>query len=134
MDVRIVEGMEHIALDDVMALMAQTYWANTRPREQMERAARASRCFGAYVEGESRLAAFARIVTDGATMYYLCDVIVDEAHRGRGVGTALVGHVLDLPEIRDLKGHLVTYDAHALYRKFGFETLEGRYMAKKLGC
>ena len=95
---------------------------------------RNSSCFGVRVESEDHLVGFARVISDFATTYYLCDVVIDSAYRGCGLGTALVGHIVSLPEYTGLRGLLLTRDAHALYRKFGFEVLDGRAMVKALNC
>ena len=47
-----------------------------------------------------------------------------------GLGTALVSHIVSLPELSGLRGFLITRDAHDLYRKFGFEVVDGRVMIK----
>jgi N-acetylglutamate synthase-like GNAT family acetyltransferase len=55
---------------------------------------------------------------------WLCDVFVDPAVRGRGVGVALienVGAALDALNLRRVA--LATSSAHGLYAKFGFETV-----------
>ena len=42
----------------------------------------------------------ARVVTDRATVGYLCDVIIAEAHRGKGAGQWLLQTILDHPDLR----------------------------------
>ena len=39
-----------------------------------------------------------------------------------------------LPEYQGLRGMLITRDAHGLYEKFGYETLNDRFMVKGLNC
>lgn len=130
MNYRIVEGRDNIPLDDVVRLLKTTYWAKDRTVEQIDRAMCHSACYGILLEGETRLAGFARVITDETTAYYLCDVVVDEAFRGMGLGTALVAHIANSPEYAGLRAILITRDAHALYRKFGFEVLNDRVMVK----
>lgn len=134
MDYRIVDGSENMKVEDVARLLWTTYWANRRSIEQIENAMRHSSCYGVYVEGVEPLVGFARVITDYATSYYLCDVVIDAAYRGRGLGTALVRHVVTRPELDGLRGMLITRDAHDLYRKFGYEVLDGRFMVKALNC
>lgn len=130
----IVDGSEHMDLNDIALLLQATYWANTRTFEQIEKSVRQSSCYGVYVEGDPRLAGFARVISDYATTYYLCDVVIDPQYRGKGLGTALVSHIEALPEYSGLRGMLLTRDAHDLYRKFGYEVLNGRVMVKGLNC
>lgn len=134
MDCRIVRDLNDMPLSEVERLLKATYWADRRPSEQIERSMRHSACFGVRVDGEARLVGFARVISDDATTYYLCDVVIDPDYRGRGLGTALVAHIVSLPEYASLRGLLITRDAHALYRKFGFETVDGRAMVKALNC
>ena len=129
MDYRIV-GSEEIKVRDVSELLKNTYWANRRSLTQIETSMRNSSCYGVYLDGENKLAGFARVISDFATTYYLCDVVVDPAYRGRGLGKALVKHIVSLPEYASLRGFLMTKDAHGLYEKFGFVPVEGRAMVK----
>lgn len=130
MDYRIVEGAENMKLEDVVRLLRMTYWADKRPVETVEKSLQNSACFGVRVEGVDALAGFARVISDHATFFYLSDVVVDEAFRGRGLGKALVGHILSRPEYRGLRGFLITRDAHGLYRPFGFEVVNDRIMVR----
>ena len=127
---RIVEGKENIELCDVVRLLRTTYWAGNRPEEVIERAMQNSACFGIALEGSETLAGFARVITDYATNYYLCDVVVDPACRGRGLGKALVSHIVSYPALAGLRGFLITRDAHGFYRPFGFETVNDRVMIR----
>jgi GNAT superfamily N-acetyltransferase len=61
---------------------------------------------------------YARTVTDGISLAYLADVYVLDAHRGKGLGAALVGFAIDHgPQWRWI---LHTRDAAPLYARFGF--------------
>ncbi len=130
MHCKILEGAENIRLEDVVRLLRATYWAGQRPVEKIEASMKHSACFGVWLEEEEKLVGFARVISDYATTYYLCDVIIDEAYRGRGLGTALISHIESRPEYAGLRGLLLTRDAHGLYAKFGFETVSGRAMVK----
>ena len=130
MDYRIIEGAENIPLSDVARLLHTTYWADKRPVEVIERSMQHSACFGICSEGSNGLVAFARVITDYATNYYLCDVVVDPACRGLGLGKALVSHIVSHPFLAGLRGFLITRDAQGLYRPFGFEVVDGRIMVR----
>ena len=134
MQTRIVDGADQMRIEDIVRLLRMTYWANRRPVETIEKSIRHSSCYGVYVEGEEKLVGFARVISDYATTYYLCDVIVDPEYRGRGLGTALVSHIESRPEYAGLRGFLITRDAHALYQKFGYAVLNDRVMVKSLNC
>ena len=134
MKYRIVDDLSQMNLDDIIKLLKSTYWADKRSDEQIEKSARNSSCYGIFVEGEDKLAGFARVISDYATTYYLCDVVIDEDYQHKGLGTALVSYIESLPVYEGLRGILVTRDAHSLYRKFGYEVVDGRVMIKGLNC
>ena len=134
MNYRIVDDLDQMNLSDIIRLLKSTYWADKRSDEQIEKSARNSSCYGIYVEGEKKLAGFARVISDYATTYYLCDVVIDEDYQHKGLGTALVSYIESLPVYEGLCGILVTRDAHSLYRKFGYEVVDGRVMIKGLNC
>jgi GNAT superfamily N-acetyltransferase len=103
-------------------IAGQSYWAQGIPEATMNKAIDHSLCFGVY-RGAAQVG-FARVVTDRTTFAYLCDVFVDEAHRGAGLGKWLVTCVLAHPDLQGLRRFaLMTRDAHELYRRFGFEPL-----------
>ena len=113
---------DRLDLDRVHAWLAgDAYWARGRERETVARSFAGSIGFGVYRAGDGRQVAVARVVTDGATFAWLCDVYVDPAERGRGLGTWLAGAVRDhLAELGVGRILLATLDAHRVYAKLGF--------------
>jgi GNAT superfamily N-acetyltransferase len=100
-------------------LSGQSYWARGRSLETVRRSIENSLCFGVYGP-EKRQVGFARVVTDHATFAWMCDVFVLEAHRGRGLGKALVEKIIGHPDLQGLKRFLLaTRDAHGFYRQYG---------------
>ncbi|MFF3742317.1 GNAT family N-acetyltransferase [Streptomyces sp. NPDC002566] len=113
-------------------LSTDAYWALGREREKQDRAIAGSLNFGVYDVASGEQVAYARVVTDRATFAWLCDVYVDPAVRGKGIGTSLVAAVRDHLQPYGLRRMLLaTQDAHGVYEKAGFEALEdpGRWMA-----
>ena len=131
---RILDGREKMDIQDIIRLLKSTYWADRRSEEQIGRSVLNSSCYGVYLEEEEKLVGFARVISDYATTYYRCDVVIDQDYRSRGLGTALVSYIESLPLYRGLRGVLITRDAHSLYRKLGYEVLDGRVMVKNLNC
>ena len=109
MGFRIVEGAENMKTEEVAQLLHTTYWAEKRPVERIETSMANSACFGVYSEEAGALVGFARVITDWATTYYLCDVVIDPAYRGRGLGKALVGHIEALPALSGLRAFLLVH-------------------------
>ncbi|HEY2659280.1 MAG TPA: GNAT family N-acetyltransferase [Caulobacteraceae bacterium] len=103
----------------------QSYWAAGIPLGTFRRAVENSLVVGAY-DAAGEMAAMARVVTDSATFGWICDVFVDEAHRGAGLGRALMAYLKDHPDLQGFRRrHLATRDAHSLYAQFGFTPLTG---------
>ncbi|WP_053652244.1 GNAT family N-acetyltransferase [Micromonospora sp. NRRL B-16802] len=106
-------------------LSTDAYWALGRDRETVVRAFAGSLPFGVYRPEDGRPVAVARVVTDGATFAWLCDVYVDRAARGIGLGgwlaEAVRDHLADLGVRRIL---LATNDAHQVYARVGFTPLD----------
>ncbi|MCD4526481.1 GNAT family N-acetyltransferase [Nocardioides sp. cx-173] len=107
-------------------LSEDAYWAIGRSREVVERAIEGSLSFGAYDDG--RQVGYARVVTDRATFAWVCDVYVDRAARGHGVGKALVAAIdATLRGLGVRRAMLATEDAHALYAAVGFAPLPDQH-------
>jgi len=119
-------------IDDqrVFEMLSQTYWAKDYPQEVVTRAIEHSLCFGIYRQNEQ--IGFARCVTDHATMYYLCDVVIEDMYRGQGLGKALVKFITEHELLEPLKGLLKTKDAAGLYEQYGFEINQGITMVRPL--
>lgn len=125
----IITGREAFDVVALQPLYAQMYWAKTRPAEIIEKSLDHSLLYG--VEMNGKIVAFSRWVTDYATYAYLCDVIVDEAHRGKGLAKWMLSEALSRPDLSTMRRlSLVTQDAHGVYEAFGFKLIENaeRYM------
>lgn len=129
MDYLLKTGFTNMQVDDIYNLLQTSYWAQDRSKEAIIKAMENSLCFGVFA-GEKQIA-FARVITDYVTTYYACDIIVDGAYRGQGIGKELVGYLVAYPALRSLKGILATRDAHELYRQFGFQNADGNTMIKR---
>ncbi len=111
-------------------LSEDAYWALGRARELQDAAIDGSRNFAVVDTRTGDQVAYARVVTDGVTFAWLCDVYVDPEHRGGGVGVGLIeGVVASVPARRWV---LRTSDAHGLYERFGFTSIDDaeRWMAR----
>lgn len=122
-DFLITDDKSLLDLDVIHGFLKRSYWSEDIPRDLLERAIDNSIPVGLYRAGKQ--VGFARVVTDRATFAYLADVFILESHRGRGLSKQLMRVVMSHPELRSLRRwHLVTRDAHGLYRQFGFSELK----------
>jgi catechol 2,3-dioxygenase-like lactoylglutathione lyase family enzyme len=116
----------------VAALSERAYWSVGRSAEAIRRSVEGSICYGVY-RGPQQVG-IARVVTDGATFAWLCDVFIDEAWRGQGLGIWLIETIVTEPDLAGIHRFiLATRDAGELYRRHGgFEALPNpeRWMAR----
>ena len=102
-------------------LGTEAYWHRWRTPADVERQlAAAWRVVGAYETATGTMVGFARAVSDGVAIAYLSDVFVLAAHRGRGLGAALLEEMIERGPGAEFRWMLHTADAHALYARFGF--------------
>ena len=105
-------------------LSTESYWAEGRTREKQDRAMDGSLNFGMF-DAAGEQVAYARVITDGATFAWLCDVFVSVGVRGQGAGVQLIeGVIAHLEPLGLGRVMLATADAHGLYARFGFGPLD----------
>lgn len=107
-------------------LLAHAHWARERSLEEQQAIVAASRNYGIHLTDSGDQVAYARIVTDGVTFAWLADVVVDPAHRRRGLAQALVDGVLEDLAPLGLKRIVLkaSADGRALYERSGWTSLD----------
>jgi GNAT superfamily N-acetyltransferase len=105
----------------VSVWLAGSYWCTGIPRAAVERAARCSSLVTGAYDAAGEQVGYLRVVSDCTRFANLMDVYVAEAHRGRGLGRALVRFALAHPAHREIaRWMLGTKDAHGVYAREGF--------------
>ncbi len=117
-DFSLTDELSGLDLKATVALIQGTYWGATRRHATIERSLIHSLNFGLYQDGKQ--IGFARVVTDRATVGYLCDVVIAAEHRGQGIGKWMLQCILDHPVLAECRIDLFTRDAQDFYRSFGF--------------
>ena len=121
-----------LQFDVIHRMLASSYWSPGIRRDLVELAFANSFSVGVYAPDGIQVGV-ARLVSDRATFAYLCDVFVEEPHRGMGIGKEMVRQLVNSfvePHIRNVI--LLTQDMQPLYRQFGFvEVAQGRCMQLK---
>jgi GNAT superfamily N-acetyltransferase len=98
----------------------ESWWGRGRTRDVVDRSVAGSHVYGVYADRETMIG-LARVLSDDATFAYLCDVYVDEAYRGKGIGPWLTREIVaDLQPLGVNRFLLATKDKHAVYAKAGF--------------
>lgn len=128
MEYVVKSGFENMDVQWITKTLQATYWADDRSDEVIEKSLRNSFCYGVF-DGEKQVAC-CRIITDYATTFYLCDVVVEESLRKSGVGSIMMNAVVNDPQFANLRGILGTKDAHSFYEKFGFEKNDKLFMQR----
>ena len=129
-DFSVKKGEEQMHFEEIVGLLHQSYWAKDRAKEVIEKSMKNSICYGIFESASDIQVGFARVITDYATTYYMCDVIIDEKYRGKGLGNHLLEAIEQDNDFCYLRGVLATRDAHELYSKFGFENGGNMFMQK----
>lgn len=112
-------------------LSQEAYWGRWRDRSIVERQIDGAwRVVGAYARRSGAMVGFARAVSDGVALAYLADVFVVPAHRGRGLGSALVAAMVEAGPGADFRWMLHTADAHGLYGRYGFASPDQTYLER----
>lgn len=105
-------------------LSNESTWALGIPKSIVQKSIENSVCFAILYQDQ--LIAFARVITDKATFAHLVDVFVLARHRGKGLGRWLMEEILKSPDLKQLRRFtLTTSTANGLYKKLGFEAVEG---------
>lgn len=91
------------------------------PPERFAMVIENSLCFSVFHKGKQ--VGFSRVISDYTEFASLWDVFIDEPHRKKGLGKALMKYIFDHPRLRGVfRWFLMTEDAHGLYQKYGFKS------------
>jgi GNAT superfamily N-acetyltransferase len=115
-------------MEVIKGFLSRSYWANNRSEAVIQASIDGSLCYGVY-DGDKQIG-FARVITDFATTYYVCDVFISEDYRGKGIGKTLIETITTSDELRNIQGILTTKDAHTLYEQYGFDRIPDRFMRR----
>jgi GNAT superfamily N-acetyltransferase/predicted FMN-binding regulatory protein PaiB len=115
-------ALEPSDVEPAVALLRDAYWnVGQHPPARIAGALLGASAWVGARDGDGRLIACARAVSDGHKCAWVYDVVVAPAWRRRGVGAAVVRLLLEHPRVRHAATvRLQTSDAQPLYRKLGF--------------
>lgn len=103
--------------------LTNSYWAKGRTIEQVQTTIDSCLCFGLYKDDIQ--IGFGRIATDYAVFAYLMDLFVLPEHQGKGYSKQLMEAIVNAKELKECRTWMLkTFDAHGLYKQFGFAELK----------
>jgi len=116
---------EDLRLDDIHEMLSEVFWSPDITRNEILKGIHNSALVvGAYAESGKQIG-FLRVVSDKVRFAYLLDVVVHGDYQRQGIGRRMVKYALTHSELRDVyQWLLITKDAHGVYEKCGFTTLE----------
>jgi len=116
--------LSRVQFDRVHTWLTTAYWSPGVPFERVVKAAEFSSIVVSVYHDNCQVG-YLRVISDRTTFGWICDVYVDEAHRGRGIAKAMVKFALEHPEHQGMRRWvLATKDAHGVYGECGFEPLK----------
>lgn len=123
---KVLEFVDRLDVDQTRqlhALYQGEWWTRGRTLEEVRRMLTNDHPIFAYADaGSGRLAAFARVLTDGVFKAILFDVIVAEDFRRTGLGKRLMDRVLTDPRLAQVR-HIELYclpELVSFYERYGF--------------
>jgi GNAT superfamily N-acetyltransferase len=117
------DSIERVDFQAVHGWLATAYWCLGVERDEVICGAQgANGVVGCY--GGSGQVGYLRVISDEARFAYFADVFVDEKHRGRGIGRAMMRFALDMPKYGDVGIWLIATEDARVYAGLGFKPLE----------
>ena len=110
-------------INKIWILLTECFWSKNIPIEYVDRFIKFSLCFGVYQYSDNQLIGFGRVISDYTTYAYICDIIVDSDHRGKGVASTLIRTIMSHDDLQGLKTWSLrtTEEARSIYLKNEFK-------------
>src|SRR5690606_22326519 len=111
------------ALAQHAELLADEYWREGVSQARVLTSLQHSSAWIGAVDDQACLLGAARAVTDSAWTGRICDVVVRQDQRGKGLGRALLQLLLEHPALRRVYTLSLGTRNQAFYRAFGFQAV-----------
>ena len=116
---------ERLDMEWVLDRLMEQYWLEGEPRARIRLSIEGAHPYGVYAPDGSP-AGFLSILSDGVYNARLSNLFLLPDYRGRGLGRWIMSVLLQSSRFSKVRNwQLQTDDAHALYKRFGFELFEG---------
>jgi predicted N-acetyltransferase YhbS len=117
----IKNGFDIMDFDKVTDMLKSAFWSIGIKKDEVVKGAKNSALLVGIFTTNNIQIGFSRVVSDKTRFAYMLDVIVDENYRKQRIGQAMIRHILDHPDLKDVyQWLLLTKDAHGVYKKVGF--------------
>jgi len=111
---------------DFVVSSLQLQWRRGAGRERIEKAFEGSLSFGVF--DRARQIGYVRAVTDRCFVSWICDLFLEPAYRGRGLGKWLMECVMSHPDLVHTRLVLSSVPKYqAFYERLGFSPMERGY-------
>ena len=124
---RIIHELDETRIAQLHEFFAREWWTSDRSLEETRRCVEGSQICIGVTDDTGDLIGFARVITDYTFKALVFDVIVADAHRGKGLGEHLIKLVLEHPDLARVR-HFELYclpDVGPFYERHGFSTEVG---------
>lgn len=109
----------YLPVEDHIRLFSGAGWGNPS-HEASEISLKNSWAVFSCTDENNHVIAMARLIGDGATAFYLKDVVVEPEYQGQGIGRALLAYVEGYIRMHMPKGCTALYELTAAKGKEGF--------------
>lgn len=123
-----IEQFDNTQINEIHALMIQEWWCSNRSLEEVKLVISGSSLAIAALDHEQRVAAFARVLTDGIFKAVVFDVIVRAENRDNRLGEKLIRKLQQHPSLEHVKSLELYCPDHisGFYTKLGFEISDAK--------
>lgn len=112
----------------VLELLSQEWWTAHRPSDVVEKSLRNSQLVFVACSPQGSVVGAARVLTDFTYLAMVLDVMSSKAHRGEGIGAALMDAIIEHPSLQQVDSiELVCQpELQPFYARWGFTGDVGR--------
>jgi ribosomal protein S18 acetylase RimI-like enzyme len=115
------DGFVAMDFDRIADMLKDAFWCKGIKKSEILQGAKSSALLVGAFTAENMQVGYSRVISDKTRFAYVLDVIVDENYRKQGIGQAMMRHIINHPELKDVyQWLLITKDAHGVYKKVGF--------------
>ena len=125
---RIVEGLSDIQINDLFDLIRQQWWGVKRSREEVEVMVANTNLMIGMIDESERLVGYCRALTDFVFRATIYDVMVERNWQGQGVGKRLLDSLCRHPKLVDVNLIYLACEPELFpfYQRHGFKVYDGR--------